>query len=45
MDRKFFDIELRAKGFSTQIIHFGDALKYVCSQYDEDRILGVFLYM
>ena len=30
---KFFDIELRAKGFSTQIIHFGDALKYVCSQY------------
>ena len=30
---KFFDIELRAKGFSTQIVHFGDALKYVCSQY------------
>ena len=30
---KFFDIELRTKGFSTQIIHFGDALKYVCSQY------------
>jgi hypothetical protein len=29
----FFDIELRAKGFSTQIMHFGDALKYVCSQY------------
>ena len=30
---KFFDTELRVKGFSTQIIHFGDALKYVCSQY------------
>ena len=30
---KFFDTELRVKGFSTQIIHFGDVLKYVCSQY------------
>ena len=29
----FFNNELRAKGFLTQIIHFGDALKYVCSQY------------
>ena len=29
----FFDIELRAKGFSTQIMHFGDAVKYVCEKY------------
>ena len=29
----FLDIELRAKGFSTQIMHFGDAVKYVCEKY------------
>ena len=30
---KFFDNALREKGYSTKTIHFGDALKYVCSQY------------
>lgn len=30
---KFLDIELRAKGFSTIIMHFGDAVKYVCEKY------------
>ena len=30
---KFLDIELRAKGFSTITMHFGDAVKYVCEKY------------
>ena len=30
---KFLDIELKAKGFSTIIMHFGDAVKYVCEKY------------
>lgn len=30
---KMLEVELRTLGFSTQIIHFADALKFVCKEY------------